>query len=72
MAGFSASFSMSDPLILYFYFYFFLAFYGHTHGIWRFPGQGLNWSYSCQPTPQPCHVQAALQSIPQLMATLDP
>ena len=30
-----------------------LSFQGHTHGIWRFPGQGLNRSYSCRPTPQP-------------------
>ena len=26
---------------------------GHTHGIWRFPGQGSNQSCSHQPTPQP-------------------
>ena len=23
-----------------------------TRGIWKFPGQGLNWRYSCQPMPQ--------------------
>ena len=28
-------------------------FQGHACGIWRFPGQGSNWSRSCQPTPQP-------------------
>ena len=29
---------------LYFFkiFYFILFFYGHTRGIWKFPGQGLN------------------------------
>ena len=30
----------------------FLSFQGCTHGIWRFSGQGSNWSYSCRPTPQ--------------------
>ena len=41
-------------------FFFFRAFQGCTHGIWRFPGQGSNWSYSCWPTPQPqqCRIQA--------------
>ena len=29
------------------------AFSGHTCGIWRFPGWGSNWSYSCQTKPQP-------------------
>ena len=27
--------------------------WGHTHGIWNFPGQGLNQSCICWPTPQP-------------------
>ena len=31
---------------------FFLAFQGHTWGIWKFPGQGLNRSYSWWPIPQ--------------------
>ena len=31
---------------------------GHTHGIWKFPDQGLNGSYSCQPTPQPHQIPA--------------
>ena len=26
------------------------SFFGHTHSIWNFPGQGLNWSCSCQAT----------------------
>ena len=34
-------------------FYFIFAFSGRTLGIWRFPGQGSNQSYSCRPTPQP-------------------
>ena len=31
---------------------YFLSFYGCTRGIWKFPGQGSNWSCSCPPTPQ--------------------
>ena len=43
---------------------FFVCFFplqGHTQDIWRFPGQGSNQSYSCQPTPPPqqCQIQAA-------------
>ncbi|XP_020921978.1 uncharacterized protein LOC110255907 [Sus scrofa] len=30
---------------------FFFPYEGHTFGIWRFPGEGLNWSRSCRPTP---------------------
>ena len=39
----------------------FLGGVGHTHGIWKFPGQWLNWSCSCRPTPQPqqSRIQAA-------------
>ena len=41
-------------IILFFFFLFGLwSFEDHTHGIWRFPGQVSNWSYSCQPPPQP-------------------
>ena len=36
-----------------FFFFFLVAFLGPHHGIWRFPGQGSNWSYSCWPVPQP-------------------
>ena len=35
------------------FFFFFFAFYGHTCGIWKIPGWGLNCSYSCWPIPQP-------------------
>ena len=35
--------------ILYYYYYYCLSFEGHTHGIWRFSGQGSNQSHSCQP-----------------------
>ena len=31
----------------------FFSFYSCTHGIWKFPTQGSNWSCSCWPTPQP-------------------
>ena len=36
------------------------SFYSYSHGIWKFPGYGSNWSCSCQPTPQPqqCWIQA--------------
>ena len=42
-------------------FFFFFSFLGYTCGIQKFPGQGLDWSYSCQPTPRPqqCWIQAA-------------
>ena len=33
-------------------FYLLLFFQGCWCGIWKFPGQGLNWSCSCQPIPQ--------------------
>ena len=39
-----------------FYFIFF-AFQGHSHGIWKFPGQGSSQSYCCRPTPQPQQCQ---------------
>ena len=38
--------------IYLFFLYFFNFFKGHTHGIWKFPGSGLNRSCSLQPTPQ--------------------
>ena len=34
-------------------FFFFPLFRATTGSIWRFQGQGSNWSYSCRPTPQP-------------------
>ena len=40
-------------LLLSFSLFFFLSCEGCTHGIWKFPGQGSNQSYSSQPTPQP-------------------
>ena len=48
-------------LNFYFYFYFiflFLAFIGRMYSIWKFPGQGSNWSYSCPLKPQQCGIQA--------------
>ena len=33
--------------------FFFFLFYGCIHSTWKFPDQGSNLSYSCQPTPQP-------------------
>ena len=49
-------YSLSHYLLLFFFFFFsffFLSFSGCIHSIWRFPGQGLNRSCSCWPTPQP-------------------
>ena len=54
---------------LYVFIYLFLPFclfWGHTHGIWGFPGQGSNWSYSRRPTPRPQQrrIQAASSTYP--------
>ena len=42
------------PIYFYVYMYACISFYfgGRTYGIWKFPGQGLNQSCSCQPMPQ--------------------
>ena len=39
--------SQSKYLVLYSFFFFFFNFFCHTHGIWKFLGQGLNLSPSC-------------------------
>ena len=41
--------------------FFSFSFYSLTHGLWKFPGQGLNRSCSCRPTPQPqqCRIRAS-------------
>ena len=41
-------------------FYLFIFFQGNTHGMWKFQGQGSNWSCSCRPMPQPqqCGIRA--------------
>ena len=33
--------------LFFFSFLYFFSFWGCTHGIWKFPGQRSNWSYSC-------------------------
>ena len=40
-------------LSFFLFFFFFCLFQDCTHSIWRFPGQGLHQSCSCQPIPQP-------------------
>ena len=45
------------------FFFFFFSFQGHTHGIWRFPGEGSSWSYSGRPTPQPQRHQIQAPSV---------
>ena len=59
----------------FFFFFFFLSFQGCTHSLWKFPGQGLNYNYTCQPMLQTQQYQIQASSatcILQLMATLDP
>ena len=45
--------------------YFFFSFYSRACSIWRFPGWGSNWIYSCQPTPQPqqCRIQTVSATV---------
>ena len=47
--------SATSPVSLLFFLFFFLHFrmIPAACSIWKFPGQGSNRSYSCQPTPQP-------------------
>ena len=35
------------------FFFFFCFFLGRTHGVWKFPSEGSDQSYSCWSTPQP-------------------
>ena len=57
---------ISPPFLFmagYFFFLlllFFWSFQDHTHGIWKFPGQGSNQSCGHWPKPQPqqCQIQA--------------
>ena len=51
ISGFSILFCWS--VCLYLLLLLFCHFLGCTRGIWRFPGQGSNWSCSHRPTPQP-------------------
>ena len=41
------------PIVLCPPFLFPFSFWNRTRYIWKFPGLGLNWSYSCRPGPQP-------------------
>ena len=40
------------PVFSFLFVGLFLSFGGHTCGIWRFPGEGSNRSYSCWPMPE--------------------
>ena len=42
----------------FFFFFFFCLFQGCTHGIWKFPGKGSNWSCSHPPMPQQRQISA--------------
>ena len=56
----SKSTSVNLPSLFFFkLFGIYLFIQGHTHGIWNFPGQGSNWSYSCQ-TSQPSNTRSKL------------
>ena len=52
----------SCKYIRFLFFIFFLSLQGRTCCIWKFPGQGLNQSCSCWPTPQPqqCQIRASV------------
>ena len=53
-----------QSLVIFFcLFVFFFSFQGHTRGIWMFPGQGSNQSYSCRPIPQPQQHQIRTTSV---------
>ena len=44
---FSSKASMNN-ITTWLFFFFLIAFQGHTHGTWKFPGQGSNQSCSCR------------------------
>ena len=46
----------------------FFFFKGGTYDIWKFPGEGSNWSCSCQPSPQPR--QHGIQAVSDLHHSL--
>ena len=64
----------SNDQVSVFMFFFFFAFYGWILDTWGFPAQGLNWSYSCWPTPQQLRIWAVSATWPtaQPTAALDP
>lgn len=41
------SYEAQNTLILMKSDFIYFGFYGHTHSIWKFPGQRLNWSCGC-------------------------
>ena len=47
----------------YFAHYFIFIFFGHTHSIWMFPGQGWNPSHSCDPR-HSCDITGSLTCCP--------
>ena len=49
------------------YRFFFQSFEGHTHGIWKFPGSGLNQSSSCWPMLQ--SQQLGIQAVSAVYTT---
>ena len=55
----------------FFFFFFFCLFFGPQRSIWKFPGQGLNQSYSCWPIPPPQQRVTWAMSAPQFTAMPD-
>ena len=51
--GILGSFSFFLSFFFFFFFCLFCYFLGCCHGIWRFAGQGSNWSCRRGPTPEP-------------------
>ena len=50
------------------FFFFLLSFQGCTCGVWKIPGQGLNWIYSCRPIPQPQQLGIQATSVTYTLA----
>ena len=59
-------------IYLFLIFLSFCLFLSHSHGIWRFPGQGSNQSCSLHHSHSNAGSELRLRPTPQLMATLDP
>ena len=53
----------SSPTLFICSLFTYVAFGGHTRSIWKFPGEGSNWSCSHQPIPQPQQRQIRAASV---------
>ena len=57
--------NVSTCQLIWFFVCLFVCFKGRRCSIWRFPGQGSNWSYSCRPTPHHSNTRSLPHSEPQ-------